>query len=87
MKKKLVLEYWSSKGKMVPLPAQYSYSRYQWICEIVFEKPDGFVEEFEVKPKGKILLRDLLPSLNDQLDALVPSEAVDCGFRIYRCIK
>lgn len=69
---------------MMPLPAQYSYSRHQWICEIVFEKPDGLVEEFEVKPTSKMLLRDLLPSLNEQLDILVPSNAVDCGFRIYR---
>lgn len=84
MKKKLVLEYWSSKGKLAPLSAQYTHSRHQWVCEIVFEKSDGFVDEFELKPTGKILLRDLLPSLNEQLDTLVPSDAVDCGFRIYR---
>lgn len=84
MKKKLVLEYWSSKRRMAPLPAQYSYSRHRWMCEIIFERPDGFVDEFEVKPTGKMLLRDLIPSLNEQLDILVPNDAVDCGFRIYR---
>lgn len=84
MKKKLVVEYWSSTGKLSALPAKYYLARQKWLCEIIFENPDGEVDEFEVKPACKMLLLDLLPFLNEQLDVLVPIDAVDCGFRIYR---
>lgn len=84
----MVLEYWSSKGTLSELPAKYSFARLEWMCEIIFEKTDGFVDVFEVKLTGKkMLLLDLLPYLNEQLDILVPEDAVDCGFRIYRYTK
>lgn len=85
MKKKLVLEYWSSKGRKASVPAQYALSRQNWVCEIIFENIEGVIDEFEVTPKGKMYLKDLLPYLKDKLDDLVPGDAVDCGFRIYRC--
>lgn len=50
----------------------------------MFEDGDGVVDEFEVIPDRKMLLADLLPYIKDQLDNLVPDDAVDCGFRIYR---
>lgn len=84
MKKKLVMEYWSSKGKIGTVSPQYALSRCNWLCEVMFEDGDGIVDEFEVIPDRKMLLADLLPYIKDQLDNLVPDDAVDCGFRIYR---
>ncbi|MCG7884224.1 MAG: hypothetical protein AB2669_17610 [Candidatus Thiodiazotropha endolucinida] len=84
MKKKLVMEYWSSKGKVGTVSPQHALSRCNWLCEVMFEDSDGIVDEFEVIPDSKMLLADLLPYIKDQLDNLVPDDAVDCGFRIYR---
>jgi len=84
MKKKLVFEYWNNKESGVVLPTQYSLSFQKWLCEIMYQDEDGEVTEFEVKPDQKMLLRDLLPYIKEQLQDLVPEEAVDCGFRLYR---
>ncbi|MFC1337530.1 MAG: hypothetical protein G8D91_22985 [gamma proteobacterium symbiont of Clathrolucina costata] len=80
-----MLEYWSSKGKLAPIPPEYARARHIWLCEIMAEDDAGVVDEYELRPDKKMLLIDLLPILKDHLNTLVADEAVDCGFRVYRC--
>ena len=85
MTKKLILEHWLKSSKKPLIPTQYLLSAQHWICDIMVEHRDGVIDEFEVKPKGKMLLTDLLPHLHHQLDTLVPDDANGCGFRVFRC--
>tara|TARA_R110000787_G_scaffold86198_1_gene183777 strand:- start:270 stop:530 length:261 start_codon:yes stop_codon:yes gene_type:complete len=84
MKKRLVFEYWSNKETGLSIPAQYSLSFQKWLCEILYQTTDGEITEFEIKPDKKMLLKDLLPYIKEQMNELVPEDAVDCGFRLYR---
>jgi hypothetical protein len=84
MNKKLVFEFWNSKDSGISLPVQYSLSLHHWLCEIIYQNEDDEVTEYEVKPDKKMLLRDLLPYIKEQMSELVPDDAIDCGFRLYR---
>jgi len=80
-KKYTVVEY-SSSIDDVWINERYRGAIKIWHASITFTKADNVVEVYEIKNTKKIPLKDMLDSIHEEMDTLIPKDAKNCGFKI-----